>query len=364
MVKFTSPLDEYKALKVEIDRAVGSVLSSGVYILGRHLEAFEAEFANYTSADYCIGVGSGLDALKIGMQVLGIGPGDEVIVPGHTFFATWLAVIQLGATPVGVDVSERDYNIDPTLIRAKISSRTKAILPVHLYGTPCDLSVIRAIADEHGLYVIEDAAQAHGAEYQGQKIGSHGDVTCWSFYPTKNLGAMGDGGAITTNNEELAGRIRSLRNYGSFEKYKHALLGCNSRLDEIQAAILSVKLKYLDACNQRRRAVAETYCKQIINDHVTLPVPSSGDAQVWHLYVVRTAERSRLINHLQNHDVPTLIHYPVPPFHQQALEGMLLDRNFPVSERLANEVLSLPMHPFMSEGDIARTVAAVNSYVP
>lgn len=362
MLKFTSPLDEYNALKTEIDAAIHTVLSQGSYILGDHLSEFERNYANYVQAKEAIGVGNGLDALTIGLKALNIGPGDEVIVPSHTFFATWLAVVRAGATPVGVDSAFGSYNIDAAAIKSKVTKRTKAIMPVHLYGTPCDLDSILIIARECGLYVVEDAAQAHGAEYGDRKIGAHGDLVCWSFYPTKNLGAMGDGGAITTNNAALAIRIRELRNYGSPQKYHHTTQGFNSRLDDLQAAILNAKLPHLDQRNKRRREIASHYCTNIDNPFFALPEISLNHLQSWHLYVIRTKERTRLLEHLSRHEIPALIHYPVPAYRQPAVSECIPESHFPMTDQLADEVLSLPMHPFMKDEDVRRTVSALNSF--
>ncbi len=362
MLKFTSPLDEYNALKTEIDAAIHTVLSQGSYILGDHLSEFERNYANYVQAKEAIGMGNGLDALTIGLKALNIGPGDEVIVPSHTFFATWLAVVRAGATPVGVDSAFGSYNMDAGAIRSKVTKRTKAIMPVHLYGTPCDLDSILSIARECGLYVVEDAAQAHGAEYGDRKIGAHGDLVCWSFYPTKNLGAMGDGGAITTNNAALAIRIRELRNYGSPQKYHHTTQGFNSRLDDLQAAILNVKLPHLGQRNKRRREIASHYCTHIENSLIALPDISRNHLQSWHLYVIRTKERTRLLEHLSRHEIPALIHYPVPAYRQPAVSECIPESHFPMTDQLADEVLSLPMHPFMKDEDVRRTVSALNSF--
>ena len=271
MCHFLICVHAYLELKPEIDAAVARVLDSGWYILGPEVEAFENEYATYCQAEHCVGLADGLDALHLGLKALGVGPGDEVIVPSNTYIATWLAVSQCGAIPVPVEPDERTYNINPDLIEQAITKRTKVILPVHLYGQPADMDPILAIAKKHGLYVLEDGAQAHGAEYKGRKIGAHGDIVTWSFYPGKNLGALGDGGAITTNNAELADKIRVLRNYGSRVKYVNEVQGCNSRLDPIHAAVLRVKLKYLDEWNARRAALAEQYLQGLQDTDLVLP---------------------------------------------------------------------------------------------
>jgi len=345
----------YLELKPEIDEAIARVLDSGWYILGEEVEAFESEWANYCEAKYAVGVGNGLDALHLALLALEVGPGDEVIVPSNTYIATWLAVSQCGAVPVPVEPDERTYNIDPERIEAAITSRTKVILPVHLYGQPADLDPILSLAQKHGLRVLEDAAQAHGARYKGKRIGSHSDVVAWSFYPGKNLGAMGDGGAITTNDPLIADRIRVLRNYGSREKYVHEVQGVNSRLDPIQAAIMRVKLKVLDEWNDRRRAIAEKYYTVLagLADKKTLPlVPDYADP-VWHLFVIRCANRDQLQAKLTEAGIGTMIHYPIPGHRQTAYSALRFDKgSFPVSEMIANEVISLPIGPHLDSSCI------------
>jgi len=337
----------YLELKSEIDAAVARALDSGYYIMGPELDSFETEFASYTEAAHCIGVADGLDALHLTLRAMDVGPGDEVIVPANTYIATWLAVSQCGATPVPVEPLEATHNIDPALIEAAITSRTKVILPVHLYGQPADLDPILEIARRHGLKVLEDGAQAHGSRYRGQRIGAHGDAVAWSFYPGKNLGAMGDGGAVTTNDPELADRIRVLRNYGSRVKYVNEVQGVNSRLDPLQAAILRVKLKYLDAWNQRRSLLAGSYQMLLADTGLVLPFTIPEAESAWHLYVVRSPRRDELQRALQDQGIATLIHYPVPPHKQQAYAGFATDR-FELAEQLSKEVLSLPIGPHLS----------------
>ncbi len=353
----------YLELKAEIDAAVLRSLESGWYIGGAEVEAFEAEYANYCGAQFCIGVGNGLDALHLSLKALGVGPGDEVIVPSNTYIATWLAVTYSGAKPVPVEPDERTYNLNPALIEAAITPRTKAIIPVHLYGQPADLDPILEIARRYGLRVLEDAAQAHGARYKGKRIGAHGDAVAWSFYPGKNLGAIGDAGAVTTNNPELAERVSMLRNYGSRVKYVNELAGYNSRLDPIQAAVLRVKLAYLDEWNERRRLVAGLYLKQLANTGLTLPyVPEWGEP-VWHLFVLRSSERDQLQKHLASQGIGTLIHYPIPPHRQQAYAEMGLQEGcLPISEAIHREVLSLPIGPHLSMAQAGRVVEAVQSF--
>jgi dTDP-4-amino-4,6-dideoxygalactose transaminase len=334
----------YLELKPEIDAAITRVLNSGWYILGHEVDAFEAEFAAYCEAEHAIGVANGLDALHIALLAMGVGPGDEVIVPSNTYIATWLAVSQCGARPVPVEPVEATYNIDPERIEAAITPATRVILPVHLYGQPADLDPILAIAHKRGLRVLEDAAQAHGARYKGRRIGTHGDAVAWSFYPGKNLGALGDGGAVTTNNPDIADRIRVLRNYGSRVKYVNEVKGFNSRLDTIQAAVLRVKLRVLDDWNARRRGIAQRYLEGLARSGLVLPQVPEWAEPVWHLFVVRHPERDALVKRLNDAGVGTLIHYPVPPHLQKAYAEMGFKvEAFPVAERMAGEVMSLPI---------------------
>ncbi|WP_027482707.1 DegT/DnrJ/EryC1/StrS family aminotransferase [Deinococcus pimensis] len=348
----------YTSLRGELDEATARVLASGWYLLGRELEAFEQEYARYVGARFCVGVANGLDALQLSLRARGIGPGDEVIVPSNTYIATWLAVTQVGATPVPVEPDEDTYNIDPARIEAAVTARTRAVLPVHLYGQPANMTAIVEIARRHGLFVLDDAAQAHGARVDGQRVGSVGDATAWSFYPGKNLGAFGDGGAITTNDEELATRLRVLRNYGSRVKYVNDVQGYNSRLDEIQAAVLRVKLAHLDAWNARRAQIAARYLDALRGTDLVLPVVADGMEPVWHLFVVRTRQRGQLQRQLQERGVQTLIHYPIPPHLQEAYASLGLPKGtFPISERVHDEVLSLPMDPHMTDEQVEYVIA-------
>ena len=343
----------YLELKPEIDAAIARVLDSGWYILGPEVEAFEAEYAAYCEAEHAIGVANGLDALHLALLAMGVGPGDEVIVPSNTYIATWLAVSQCGATPVPVEPVEATYNIDPARIEAAITPATRVILPVHLYGQPADLDPILAIARKHGLRVLEDAAQAHGARYKGRRIGAHGDAVAWSFYPGKNLGALGDGGAVTTNDPALADRIRVLRNYGSRVKYVNEVKGFNSRLDPIQAAVLRVKLRVLDEWNARRQAIAQRYLEGLAGSGLVLPRVPEWAEPVWHLFVVRHPERDALVKRLNESGVGTLIHYPVPPHLQEAYVEMGFGVGaFPMAERMAREVVSLPMGAQMAAAGV------------
>lgn len=351
----------YRELKPEIDAAVARVLESGWYILGPEVEAFEAEWAAYCEAKHAVGLANGLDALILALRALDIGAGDEVIVPSNTYIATWLAVTEVGATPVPVEPDPMTYNIDPARIEAAITSKTRAILPVHLYGQPADLDPILDIARRHDLRVVEDGAQAHGARYKGRRIGAHGDIVCWSFYPGKNLGALGDAGAITTNNAALAQRVATLRNYGSRQKYINEERGLNSRLDPIQAAVLRVKLVHLDAWTERRRAVATLYSEKLPSTELILPHVPIWAEPVWHLYVVRHAERDVLQTDLSEQGVGTLIHYPIPPHMQAAYAALGYAQDaFPLARKLAEEVLSLPIGPQLSTEDCEAIVAALH----
>jgi dTDP-4-amino-4,6-dideoxygalactose transaminase len=340
----------YQELKHEMDEACQRVMASGSFVLGKELERFEEEFATMCEATYCLGVANGLDALHLILRALEIGPGDEVIVPANTYIATWLAVSYAGATPVAVEAEEKTYNLDPSLLEAAITPRTKAVIPVHLYGQPADMDAIKAIAEPYGLKVIEDAAQAHGARYKGRRVGGLGDAAGFSFYPGKNLGALGDGGAVVTNDAALADRIKVLRNYGSRVKYDHELQGFNSRLDELQAAVLRIKLRKLEEWNARRKSLASHYLQTLegIPDLI-LPAVAPFADPVWHLFVIRHPDRDRLQQHLSSSGIGTIIHYPRPPHLQAAYKELgLKPASFPLSEKLADEILSLPMGPHVS----------------
>ena len=350
----------YRELKAEIDAAVQRVLDSGLYVLGPEVEAFEAEWAAYCESRHGVGVASGLDALILALRALDVGAGDEVIVPSHTFVATWLAVVAVGATPIPVEPDPATFNIDASLIEAAITPATRAIVPVHLYGQPADLDPILATAQRYGLHVVEDAAQAHGARYKGRRIGAHGDVVCWSFYPGKNLGAFGDAGAITTDSDEIADKIKVLRNYGSRQRYVNETAGLNSRLDPVQAAVLRAKLPHLDAWTLHRRAIAEVYSQGIADSALQLPSVPDWAEPVWHLYVVRSSKRDALQRRLSESGINTLIHYPIPPHRQLAFADVATARcEFPRATRLAGEVLSLPIGPHLSVEDAERVVGAV-----
>ncbi len=352
----------YRELKTEIDAAVSRVLESGCYILGPEVEAFETEWAAYCHVKHAVGLANGLDALVLALRALNVGPGDEVIVPSNTYIATWLAVSAVGAKPVPIEPNPTTHNIDTKRIAAAITPRTKVLLPVHLYGQPADMDPILDIASSHGLPVIEDAAQAHGARYKGKRIGAHGDIVCWSFYPGKNLGALGDAGAITTNDTALAERVALLRNYGSRQKYVNDEAGVNSRLDPIQAAVLRVKLGVLDEWTERRRAVASAYTVGLAECGLILPHVPEWAEPAWHLYVVRTSDRDALQGRITKAGIGTLIHYPIPPHMQKAYADMeILPDAFPLALDLASEVLSLPMGPQLDLNQVQDIVNALKN---
>jgi dTDP-4-amino-4,6-dideoxygalactose transaminase len=352
-------------VRVELDAALGRVLASGWYILGPEVEAFEREFAAFVGSNHCVGVGNGLDAIELALRALGVGPGDEVIVPSNTYIATWLAVTRLGALVVPVEPDRETYNLDPGGVEAAITPRTRAIVAVHLYGHPADMDLLLEIARTHGIKVVEDAAQAHGARYKGRPVGSLGDAAAWSFYPAKNLGALGDAGAVTANDPDVADRVRVLRNYGSRTKYVNEVPGVNSRLDELQAAVLRVKLPLLDEWNQRRRRVAARYLDGLRDAALRLPLVALGVDPVWHLFVVRSDARDRLQEHLTKNDVQTLIHYPIPPHRQAAYADLGYPVGaFPIAERIHRECLSLPIGPHLTDSQIGAVINAVRSFDP
>jgi dTDP-4-amino-4,6-dideoxygalactose transaminase len=349
----------------ELKEACARVIDSGWYILGNEVTEFEKEFAAFCETEHCLGVANGLDALILILRAyieLGVMQrGDEVIVPSNTYIASILAISENGLTPVLVEPDINTYNLDPKLIEQAITPKTKAILTVHLYGQVTGMDEINAIAKTHHLKVIEDCAQAHGALYKGKKVGSLGDAAGFSFYPGKNLGALGDGGAVTTNDQELANTISALRNYGSHEKYKNQYKGMNSRLDEIQAAMLGVKLAYLDKEIQGRQAVAKAYLQGINNPVIELPVVEDADAHVWHLFVIKTKQREQLSNYLTENGVQTLIHYPIAP-HKQAAYQEWSQNSLPISETMHKQVLSLPISPLISFEEVKAIIKLVNSY--
>jgi dTDP-4-amino-4,6-dideoxygalactose transaminase len=354
----------YAELQAELDEAVRKVMSSGQFILGPEVTAFEEDFAAYCEVDHAIGVGNGLDALRLILLGYGVGDGDEVLVPSNTFIATWLAVTQAGATPVPVEPDPITHNVTAEGLEAALTNATKAIMPVHLYGQPADMDAITALGHERGIPVIEDAAQAQGARYRGRRAGSLGDAAGFSFYPGKNLGALGDAGAVTTDDPELADRIRTLRNYGSKVKYHHDVAGTNTRLDSVQAAALRVKLRHLDEWNDRRRAVAALYLEALAGlEGLTLPAVADWAEPVWHLFVVRHAQRDALQSRLAEAGVDTIIHYPIPPHLTGAYAAGFERGALPVAERLAGEVLSLPMGPHLARSGAERVAEAVRAGV-
>lgn len=362
-VPFLDLAPVHAGMREELDAAYGRVLEASWFVLGQELTAFEAEFATACGAAHAVGVGNGLDALTLVLRAWGIGPGDEVIVPSHTFIATWLAVSQVGATPVPVEVDAATFNLDPARVEASLTPRTKALLPVHLYGLPADMAPLLALADSRGLRVLEDAAQAHGARLHGRSVGSLGHAAAFSFYPGKNLGALGDGGAVVTDDADLAAAVSQLRNYGSPSKYVHDTPGVNSRLDELQAAFLRAKLARLPGWNARRQAIASRYLEALRpTPGLTLPHVPAGHEPVWHLFVVRHADREALRSRLAASGVETGIHYPVPPHRSGAYADLgLAEGALPVAERLAAEVLSLPIGPHLSDEQVEHVCVSVNA---
>ena len=351
-----------RELATEIGAAVDRVVASGWYIGGPEVEAFETAWAAHCGARHCVGLGNGLDALHLALKALDIGSGDEVIVASNGYIATLLGVSMVGATPVLVEPDPATHNLDPARIEAAITPRTRAILPTHLYGQPADLDAMRIIADAHGLKLVDDAAQAHGSRYKGAPVGGPADVTCWSFYPSKNLGALGDGGAITTNDPDVAKRIRALGNYGSAVRYVNDERGVNSRLDPIQAAVLGVKLGRLEQWNERRAAIAAFYTNALADTGLTLPFVPNWAEPAWHLYVAQSTDRDRLAARLGEAGVQTLIHYPIPPHRQKAYADLGFgEGSFPIAEQLANSVLSLPIGPHLSMSDAGRVADAVRA---
>ena len=352
MILFNDFKKEYLFLRKEMDLAIKEVLRSGRYILGEKVERFEKQFADYLGVKYCIGVGNGLEALQVALMALGVKKGDEVITTAHSAVATALAVKAVGAKPVFVDIDEY-YHLDSDKIEEKITSHTKAILPVHLYGQTADIKKIKKVVRKHHLYLIEDAAQAHGAEYNGQKAGTFGEFGCFSFYPTKNLGAYGDAGAIVTDSKDLYERCKMIRNYDQKNRYEHEVYGLNSRLDEIQAAILSVKLKYLDKFNQRRNEQAKLYFK-LLKDikEIKLPKIRKNAKHIYYLFVIEAERRDKLMKFLRKNNISTLIHYPIP-IHEQKCFSEFNNLKLPILEDKVKKILSLPIHPFLKNKDIA-----------
>jgi len=358
-------LDPGPELEAELRAALNRVLASRRFLLGPELEAFEREFADFCGARHCVGVGSGLSAIELALRAAGIGPGDEVIVPAYTWVATWLGVTRAGAVPVGVDAIEGTYNVDPDAISAAITPRTAAIVPVHLRGEPAAMDAINAIARAHDLLVVEDAAQAHGARYAGKRAGSLGDAAAFSFYPSKNLGALGDGGAVLTDDDELAAQVRLLRNYGGLDRYRLETDGANSRLAEIQAAVLRVKLPHLDAWNEERAELAQIYTEAFAGEgRIAIPQTPPEVKSAWHLFVVGLEDRDRCREALAREGIETLVHYPLLPHLAPPYRDLGAGRvEFPVAERLAEAALSLPLHPRLSRVDCEAVAAALRNAV-
>lgn len=363
MIPFVGLREEYQSIEPEVLEAITTVMHSGNFILGENVKAFEEEFASYCGIRFGVGVGSGTEALHLALVACGIKEGDEVITVPNTAAATALAVSSANAKPIFVDVSPEFYTIDPAKIEAAITSRTKAIIPVHLYGHPANMDPIMEIAGRYDLRVIEDACQAHGAEYKGLKVGSIGHLGCFSFYPTKNLGAYGDGGIVVTNDEGLYERLCLLRNYGQSDRQHHIIKGYNSRLDEIQAAILRVKLKNLDKWNKLRRNIASAYNQLLKNIDIITPKEADYAKHVYHLYVIRSRNRDELKKLLDSNSIQTLIHYPIPIHLQEAYFDLGLEKDsYPISERCAKEILSLPVYPTLKEGDLGGISSMINHF--
>jgi len=363
-VPFLDMKPHYLELQSEFDEAYQRVMGSGWYILGGEVEAFEREFAAYLGAKHCVGVGNGLEALQLILMAWGIGPGDEVIVPANTYIASWLAVSYTGANPVPVEPDATTYNIDPGLIEAAVTPRTRAIMPVHLYGQPVEMETIWDVAEKHDLKIIEDAAQAHGGRYQERLAGNLGDAAGFSFYPTKNLGAFGDAGAVVTNDDALADKVTVLRNYGSRTKYHNEEKGHNSRLDPLQAAFLRVKLKYLDEWNGRRERIATRYLEGLCDiPNLRLPHVPKSVTPIWHLFIVSHPERDRLQARLKGHGIGTMIHYPIPPHLSEAYQDLGYQAgDFPITEKMADTILSIPMGPHLSVDDADYVIEKIREF--
>lgn len=361
MIKFLDLHKINQRFKSEIDLAIREVLESGWYLLGEKNKAFEENFAKYCETKFSIGCANGLDALHLAIRAYDFPKDSEIIVPANTYIASILAISNCGLKPILVEPNLETYNIDADLIEAKITEKTKAIVVVHLYGQAVEMEKIWELAKKYNLKIIEDSAQAHGAIYQGKKVGNLGDIGCFSFYPGKNLGALGDGGSITTNDEEVAIKIRAIANYGSLIKYENIYKGLNSRLDEIQAAILDLKLQFLDADNQQRREIAKIYRENIKNEKIVLPKPYKEESHVWHLFVIRTKDRDKLQEYLKTKGIQTLIHYPIPPHKQNAYKEWN-NLSFPITEKIHKEVLSLPISPAMNKEEAFYIAQILNEF--
>ena len=361
MIKFLDLHKINERFRKEIDERLKNILDCGWYLQGKENDSFAQNFANYCGTKYALGVANGLDAINLIIKAYGFSNGDEIIVPANTFIATILAVSQNNCTPVFVEPNINTYCIDPDLIEEKITEKTKAIIVVHLYGQAVQMEKIWALAEKYNLKIIEDSAQAHGAFYQGKRVGNLGDASAFSFYPGKNLGAMGDAGGITTNDPEIYEKVKAIANYGSDYKYHHIYKGVNSRLDEFQAAVLDVKLKYLDADNARRREISKFYRENIVNPKIILPQVYAENAHVWHVFVVRTDNRDALQKHLESNGIQTNIHYPTAPHHQGAYTEFK-NMSLPVTEKIHREVISLPISPVMTDDEVKKVVEIVNSF--
>ncbi len=363
MIPFVNLKDEYKFLSEELNPKINDTLKKGIFILGKEVEKFEEEFSDYLGVEHAVSVNSGSDALFLAIKSLGIGVGDEVITVSHTFISSVDAIIRNGAKPVFVDINEDTYCIDISKIKKKISINTKAILVVHLYGHPADMDQISTLAEELNIFLIEDTCQAHGAEFKGIKVGTIGIIGCFSFYPTKNLGAYGDGGMIVTNDSDLAEKLKKLRNYGQSKKYYHDFTGLNSRLDEIQASILRIKLLYLDDWNKRRAEIAKLYNNHLKKSDLILPMEKKHFKHVYHLYVIRSANRDELKDVLLKNGIQTQIHYPIPVHKQKAYINSYKNVNLPITEKICREILSLPMHPFLNDEEVVFIVKVIENAI-
>lgn len=361
MIKFLDLEKVNNRFRNEIDSRIKIILDKGWYLQGDENEKFSKNFANYCGTKYCVGVANGLDAINLIIRGYGFGEGDEIIVPSNTYIATILAISENGCTPVLVEPDINTYNINPDLIEEKITSKTKAIVVVHLYGQAVQMDKVWALAKIYNLKVIEDSAQAHGAIYQDKRVGNLSDASAFSFYPGKNLGCMGDGGAVTTNDEELYKKIKAIANYGSDRKYHHIYKGVNSRLDEIQAAVLDVKLPHLDSDNARRREISKYYRENITNPEIILPKAYDEMAHVWHIFAIRTENRDKLQKYLEEKGIQTLIHYPTPP-HKQGAYSEWANQSYPISEEIHRTILSLPISPVMTDEEVKKVVDVVNNY--
>ncbi|MDP3919172.1 MAG: DegT/DnrJ/EryC1/StrS family aminotransferase [Nanoarchaeota archaeon] len=359
-INFVNLKKKIQTIKPEIDLAINNVLKEGRFVLGKEVESFEKEFAHYSNTNFAIGVGNGAQALELCLKAFNIGPGDEVIVPANTSFFTIIPVVAIGATPIFIDCEEDSMTINPNKIEEKITEKTKAIIPVHFYGNPANMEPILEIGRKYNLKIIEDACQAHGAKYKGKTVGSIGDAGCFSFYETKNLGGFGDGGIITTNNPELYSKLKVLRNGGNKGGHVHEIFGINSRIDEIQAAVLRVQLKYLNSWTQRRREIAKQYNQQLKG--IITPIERENDEHVYHLYVIKTKDRDALKEHLTKNNITALIHYPIPVHKQKAFGDTLINLYLPITEKINKEILSLPLYPEMTNEEVNKVIKVVNEF--